>query len=104
MKQIKINKNLKNEADKMRSASLKSYLDALILHEYYKRGERTETHEVQKISRYPDMTPNRISVYLTDTAYEKAEEMARQDLRAVGSFVNWLIACEINRNRQKERS
>lgn len=103
MKQIKINKNLKNEADKMRSASLKSYLSALILYEYYKRGERFETHEVQKISQYPDMTPNRISVYLTDSAYKKAEEMAKQDLRAVGSFVNWLIACEINRNRQKER-
>ena len=93
---INVNKSLKQEAEKNKTGTMKEYISGLIRAEWTNRenGEPTP----YPIEKRPYLR-HRTTVLIDEREYRMAEEMAHQDYRSIGSFVNWLLAVDINKNR-----
>src|SRR6056297_440127 len=97
---INVNKSLKQEAEKNKTGTMKEYISGLIRAEWTNRenGEPTP----YPIEKRPNYLRHRTTVLIDEREYRMAEEMAHQDYRSIGSFVNWLLAIDINTKRQRQ--
>ena len=96
---INVNKSLKQEAEKNKLGTMKEYIHSLIRAEWENRENNDPVS--YPIESRPNYLRHRTTVLIDEREYRMAEEMAHQDYRSIGSFINWLLAIDINIKRQK---
>jgi len=94
---INVNKSLKQEAEKNKTGTMKEYIHGLIRAEWENRENNDPVS--YPIESRPNYLQHRTTVLVDEQEYRMAEEMAHQDYRSIGSFINWLLAVDINKNR-----